>query len=123
MKAPPLPVRTWSVSIVMLAAPGSKGPSSVRSEFSRFHERPASGGIVRRLGALAAGACAALLSGCALYHSLPLPKQPDLAGQLSQLHTRLPAVPGEPQRTLAIDGPLNIDDIGLLAVLNDPDLR
>lgn len=83
-----------------------------------------SAGRLRRLRALALGlSCAVLLDGCALYHSLPLPKQPDLVGQLSQLRTRLPAVPGEPQRTLAIDGPLGIDDIGLLAVLNDPDLR
>jgi cobalt-zinc-cadmium efflux system outer membrane protein len=75
------------------------------------------------VGALAAGACAALLGGCALYHGLPLPKQPDLLGRLSELRTRIPAVPGEAQRSIPIDGPLEIDDVGLLAVLNDPDLR
>jgi outer membrane protein TolC len=75
-----------------------------------------------RLGALAIGACAAL-GGCALYHGMPLPKHPDLVGQLNQLHTRIPAVPGEAPRTIATDQPLAIDDIGLLAVLNDPDLR
>ena len=95
----------------------------MRSEFSPFHERPAAGSVGRRLGALATGACAALLGGCALYHGLPLPKQPDLVGQVSQLRTRIPAVPGEAQHTIAIDGPLDIDDVGLLAVLNDPDLR
>ena len=79
--------------------------------------------LMRRVGALAAGACAALLGGCALYHSLPLPKKPDLAGQLTQLRTRIPAVPGQASRTIALDGPLDIDDVGLLAVLNDPDLR
>ncbi len=66
---------------------------------------------------------AALLSGCALYQNLPLPRRADLAGQVSQLRTRLPAAPGEAPRTLPIDEPLAIDDIGLLAVLNDPDLR
>jgi cobalt-zinc-cadmium efflux system outer membrane protein len=75
-----------------------------------------------RLGTLAI-ACAALLSGCALYHGLPLAKHPDLAGQLSQLRTRLPAAPGEAPRVIATDKPLAIDDVGLLAVLNDPDLR
>ena len=67
--------------------------------------------------------CAALLGGCALYHGMPLPKQPDLAGQLSQLHTRIPAGPGRAPRAIATDRPLAIDDIGFLAVLNDPDLR
>ena len=69
------------------------------------------------------GACAALLGGCALYHSLPLPKRPDLVGQLGQLRTRMPAVPGEAPRSIAVDRPLDTDDVGLLAVLNDPDLR
>ena len=54
---------------------------------------------------------------------MPLPTSPDLVRQLSQLDTRIPAVPGEAQRTIATDKPLDIDDIGLLAVLNDPDLR
>ena len=66
---------------------------------------------------------AALLGGCALYHSLPLPTRPDLLGQVSQLRTRLPAAGGEAPRSIATDGPLDIDDVGLLAVLNDPDLR
>lgn len=66
---------------------------------------------------------AALLGGCALYHSMPLPSRPDLVSQLSQLRTRMPAAPGEAPRTIATDRPLEIDDVGLLAVLNDPDLR
>lgn len=83
-----------------------------------------SGSRTPRLMALAAGACAALLSGCALYHQMPLPKHPDLVGRLSALRTEIPATrPGEPARRIATDKPLDIDDIGLLAVLNDPDLR
>ncbi|HEY1457720.1 MAG TPA: TolC family protein [Solirubrobacteraceae bacterium] len=35
----------------------------------------------------------------------------------------MPAAPGEQSRTIATDKPLAIDDVGLLAVLNDPDLR
>lgn len=78
---------------------------------------------MRLRGLALALSCAALLDACALYHRLPLPKRPDLVGQLSQLNTRIPAARGEAPRTIATDGPLAIDDIGLLAVLNDPDLR
>ena len=95
---------------------GGSGPRSCG------RRRPA--GLLKRFrGPTAALSCAVLLSACALYHHLPLPKQPDLVGQLSQLRTQLPAVPGSAQRTIATDRPLAIDDIGLLAVLNDPELR
>jgi cobalt-zinc-cadmium efflux system outer membrane protein len=87
----------------------------VQSDSRRFHR-------ALRLGTLAV-AGAALLAGCALYHSLPLPKRPDLARQLSQLRTRIPAAAGEAARIIPVDRPLAIDDVGLLAALNDPDLR
>lgn len=75
-----------------------------------------------RLCALAGAA--ALLGGCALYHPLPLAAGPDLAGRLSALRTELPATgPAEPARRIATDAPLDIDDVGLLATLNDPQLR
>ncbi len=79
--------------------------------------------IVRWRGLAVALGSAALLDACALYHQLPLPAHPDLAGQVSQLRNQLPPVPGEAQRTIATDKPLDLDDVGLLAVLNDPDLR
>jgi outer membrane protein TolC len=67
---------------------------------------------------------AALVGGCALYHPLPLAHGPDLGGGVSSLRTQVPATrPGEAPRRIAVDGPLAIDDIGLLAVLNDPELR
>lgn len=66
----------------------------------------------------------ALLGGCALYHPLPLARAPDLVGGLSWLRTQAPATrPGEVGRRIDIEKPLGIDDVGLLAVLNDPDLR
>ena len=71
----------------------------------------------------AALGCAVILEGCALYHSLPLPQHPDLVGQLAGLRTEVPAGPGEQVRKIATDKPLEIGDVGLLAVLNDPDLR
>jgi len=65
-----------------------------------------------------------LLGGCALYHPLPLARGPDLAGSLSSLRTEVPAGRrGASPRRIAVDGPLDIDDVGLLAVLNDPALR
>jgi cobalt-zinc-cadmium efflux system outer membrane protein len=99
---------------------GRKEPAMSRGDALR--ETGVSRSVLARSSGLAV-ACALLLDSCALYHRLPLPKKPDLVGQLSELRTRLPAVPGEPQRTIATDRPLDIDDVGLLAVLNDPDLR
>lgn len=66
----------------------------------------------------------ALLGGCALYHPLPLARAPDLLGGLSGLRTQVPATrPDGAGRRIDIEKPLGIDDVGLLAVLNDPDLR
>jgi outer membrane protein, heavy metal efflux system len=78
-----------------------------------------------RLQAVAlAVAWVALIGGCALYHPLPLARGPDLARGLSALRTEVPAVrPGEPSRRIATDEPVAVDDVGLLAVLNDPGLR
>jgi outer membrane protein, heavy metal efflux system len=71
-----------------------------------------------------AASTAALLGGCALYHPLPLARTPDLAGGLAALRADVPTMrPGEPARRIALDRPLDVDDVGLLAVLNDPELR
>ncbi len=95
------------------------GCSSPRHGF-RIHPAGRTRGL---RGPAVALACATLLGGCALYHHLPLPAQPDLIGQVSQLRTQLPATPGSAPRIIATDRPIDIDDVGLLAVLNDPDLR
>jgi outer membrane protein TolC len=72
---------------------------------------------------MAAGV-AALLGGCALYHPLPLARGPDLAPGLASLRALLPPTrPGEAARRIEVSGPLDLDDVGLLAVLNDPELR
>jgi cobalt-zinc-cadmium efflux system outer membrane protein len=81
------------------------------------------GGRVLRTAAAALGS-AALLAGCALYHPLPLAGKPDLAGGLAALRTELPPTsPGQAPRRIAVGRPLDIDDVGWLAVLNDPQLR
>ena len=63
--------------------------------------------------------CTATAS-CASYRSLPLSTGADLAPALAQLRHKLPA----PENTIIdIAHPLSLNSIGLLAVLNDPDLR
>lgn len=57
---------------------------------------------------------------CATYRALPLAEKPNLAASLLQLQQKLP-VPGN--EVVNIDPPLNLNSIGLLAVLNDPELR
>jgi len=64
-----------------------------------------------------------LLSGCATYHPLPLPRAASLAPGLDQLALDIPAVPGVPAGRIDIGRPLPVAEIGLLAILNDPDLR
>lgn len=78
----------------------------------------------RRMSRAALMAAAALLGGCAVYHPLPLPTTAHLATQLDQLDLTIPAIPGgAPAGRVDISRPLPIDQIGLLAILNDPELR
>lgn len=86
--------------------------------------RPARASQAPRRAGLGMVATAVLLGGCALYHPLPLAHGPDLLTGLSSLQTRVPPTqPGEAGRRIEVSGPLDIDDVGLLAVLNDPELR
>jgi cobalt-zinc-cadmium efflux system outer membrane protein len=67
---------------------------------------------------------ALLLTACATYRPLPLPGSPNLAANLAALERTLPpARPDDPPATIDITAPLDIDRIGVLAMLNDPDLR
>ena len=103
---------------------GGSGPAAARWD-GALARRPAwSRCVPGRLACLGALAAAALLGGCATYHALPLARRADLAAGLAGLRTELPPLrPGTPPRRINIDRPLQIDDIGLLAVLNDPALR
>ncbi|MDR3425128.1 MAG: TolC family protein [Alphaproteobacteria bacterium] len=65
-----------------------------------------------------------LLSGCASYKPLPLARDPNLAQSLAGLKTELPSESAKQNpRKIDIGKPLSIDDVGLIAVLNDPDIR
>lgn len=72
---------------------------------------------------LIGSAVLATLAGCATYQALPLPSGPNLAGKLTALETAVPQ--GDSRAAFRIDTkrPLKIDQIGLLAILNDPDLK
>lgn len=65
----------------------------------------------------------AALAGCATYQALPLPRGPNLASKLAALDTAVPK--GDSRAAVRIDTtrPLTIDQIGLLAILNNPDLK
>lgn len=69
-------------------------------------------------------ACVLLLAGCAAYRPLPLPRQAELAGSVTQIRHRLPsAAPGAASAVLDVTQPLTPGSIGLLAILNAPGLR
>ena len=59
----------------------------------------------------------ASLSACAAYRAAPLPATPPLQDSLAALRHRLPD-----GGNVATSGPLSLDDVAGLAVLNDPDL-
>ncbi|HEY3909666.1 MAG TPA: TolC family protein [Stellaceae bacterium] len=64
-----------------------------------------------------------LLAACA-NDGLPLPTRPDLASSLAQLDLFLPKqTPRDPPPAIDTAQPLTIDQIGLIAILNDPDLK
>lgn len=64
------------------------------------------------------------LAGCATYHAEALPSAPDLVTSVSALDTAVPTTDGG-VNVVRIDTlrPLTIDQIGLLAILNNPDLK
>lgn len=77
---------------------------------------------------LVAGICVSawvlMLGGCATYHSLPLSKQAKLADRITGIRHILPKhEAGSGSKVINVDDPLVPDQIGLLAVLNDPGLQ
>lgn len=76
-------------------------------------------------GFYAALAIAALaLSGCASYRPLPLPAHAQLASRIDDvIHTLPSTAPNAEPPVIDISRPLDVDDIGTLAILNDPELR
>ena len=66
----------------------------------------------------------AVLGGCAGYHAEPLPQMADLAPGLAALDVSFPALgPGRRSPTIDLGRPLTLDEIALLVILNNPDLK
>lgn len=64
-----------------------------------------------------------LIGGCATYHPLPLPRKARLANHITGIRHVLPdSEPGSDVKTIDVNKPLSVDQIGLLAILNDPEL-
>lgn len=74
-------------------------------------------------GRVLASLSAALLSACAAYHPPPLPTTSNLHADIAQLDARVPAPEGAAQEFIDLSRPLTPGQIGVLAVLNSPDLR
>jgi cobalt-zinc-cadmium efflux system outer membrane protein len=87
-----------------------------------MNKRCARRGVCRPLDLLVVlGALA--LAGCATYHPLPLPARANLAHDVSGLRHVVPgSQPDRPPQSIDVGKPLDIDRIGMLAVLNDPEL-
>ncbi len=64
---------------------------------------------------------AVALAGCATYDRVPLPAGPDLAARIGDLDTAVPNA--GTTRRIDTARPLTIDQVGLLAILNNPDLK
>jgi outer membrane protein, heavy metal efflux system len=89
----------------------------------RFMRAFGSRGRIAMSGLIVAGALTTL-TGCATYHALPLPATPNLAADVSALDTTVPQQQsGHAVTRIDTALPLTIDQIGLLAILNDPDLK
>jgi outer membrane protein TolC len=73
--------------------------------------------------ALASAFLCAGASGCARYQPLPLPDRPNLVRDLASLDRDVPTATGGAPHRLDVGKPLDLDTIGLLAILNDPELR
>jgi len=92
-------------------------------EMIRFHfARPCG-----RIGCLGLVAILQLAAGCAAYHPLPLATAPHLAERPGDLTVEYAQSAGERgqrgvNRRIDVSRPLSLDDIGWLALLNDPEL-
>jgi outer membrane protein TolC len=87
------------------------------------HRRTATG-TRRGLSAAVALGSVIALTACATYRPLPLAQHATLVSSLSDLDRQVPAATlGAAPQPIDVQRPLDLAQIGLLAILNDPDLR
>ncbi|MDE2188032.1 MAG: TolC family protein [Betaproteobacteria bacterium] len=72
---------------------------------------------------LLSGLACCALSSCATYHPLPLATRADLGASITQVRHTVPAGAGRPGVSIDVSRALSVDQIGVLAILNDPALR
>ena len=94
---------------------------------ARTKRRPDMMTLLPREGILA-GALAIIgisgIGGCASYHPLPLSNHAQLVRRIDDVRHTLPAqTAGAEPEVIDISKPLNADQVGLLTILNDPELR
>ena len=90
---------------------------------ARARGRRPDGTMVRRWLRFGAAGLVFGLAGCASYHPLPLPERPNLVPSVAQLNLALPPEKdGATPAKLDVAKPLTPDQVGMLAVLNDPEL-
>lgn len=118
--------------------PAACAPDTSRAAAVRWIEAARRVAAVRRVRCAGLLALAQLAAGCAVYQPLPLARAPHLAERLSDLTTTVPSgmnAPAERGADGALEGtptsgahsidirrPLTLDEIGWLALLNDPEL-
>lgn len=81
-------------------------------------------GIGAFVAFVALAAAALVLGGCASYRPLALPQHAQLVHRIDDVdHTLPPSAPNTQPHIVDVGQPLSVDDIGVLAILNDPELR
>ena len=77
---------------------------------------------ISRLACAGVVAVAFGVAGCSTYKPLPLPERPNLVPGLAQLNLAVPSQDPDKSASLDISKPLTPDQLGLLAVVNNPDV-
>jgi outer membrane protein, heavy metal efflux system len=103
--------------------PGSEGPLLWNFRCGIGRRNVSKPVRVRSFAFIAAAAGAAGLASCATYQPLPLPHRTDLRIGMASLETTSALGAGYGIPDIDIRRPLTVDQISLLAILNDPDLK
>jgi cobalt-zinc-cadmium efflux system outer membrane protein len=111
-------------AILAIDQNGTRGANDIRAMHQSDDSRSGHSRSLRPLIGLLGSILVGLLPGCATYDSLPLSRAPNLASSLSEINATMPPDgAGGPPHRIDLREPIGLDEIGLLAILNDPDLK